>query len=314
MILEKETFKEFGYYSKDLKPQSHKLVINKCDECGGIRKSIFRIAYPHCKSCGKHGERSANYGKSMTNEQKLKISKTKKERFQSGEIIHWATGLTKETDERIANAAIKNSISHKGMKVWNKGLTAKEDSRILSAERNLMYGKHCSEETKKKISDKNKGRKLNHRIDCGCCACKSKRGELSGKNHPEYGKIWTEEARRKLSMTLRNMEYDENNWNGFANTESMKIRKSKKIIIWRKSVYERDNYTCQLCKHKHGRNLNAHHIKVFKDYPEERLDVDNGITLCEECHYIIHYIGKHYNFDNKYIKMKRCDMNLTTIA
>lgn len=51
---------------------------------------------------------------------------------------------------------------------------------------------------------------------------------------------------------------------------------------WRKAVYERDNYTCQECGSKRG--LNAHHVKQWVSYPALRFDVNNGITLCEECH------------------------------
>ena len=51
---------------------------------------------------------------------------------------------------------------------------------------------------------------------------------------------------------------------------------------WSKMVRERDNYTCQRC----GKPGNiAHHIKPKKAYPLLMLDIDNGICVCEDCHY-----------------------------
>jgi hypothetical protein len=52
---------------------------------------------------------------------------------------------------------------------------------------------------------------------------------------------------------------------------------------WRLAVLERDLYTCQECG-KTGCKFCIHHIKSYKDYPELRIDINNGITLCEDCH------------------------------
>lgn len=51
---------------------------------------------------------------------------------------------------------------------------------------------------------------------------------------------------------------------------------------WRKKVFKRDNYTCRECGEK--RYLQAHHIKQVALFPELMFDVDNGETLCKECH------------------------------
>lgn len=66
------------------------------------------------------------------------------------------------------------------------------------------------------------------------------------------------------------------------------IRASEEYKEWRKAVFERDDYTCQLCG-AHGVRLNAHHKKPFATYPELRTETDNGITLCESCHKKVHH-------------------------
>ena len=52
---------------------------------------------------------------------------------------------------------------------------------------------------------------------------------------------------------------------------------------WRKRVFERDNYTCQICKVR-GTYLEADHIKPFAYFPELRYELSNGRTLCRPCH------------------------------
>ena len=61
---------------------------------------------------------------------------------------------------------------------------------------------------------------------------------------------------------------------------------------WRSRIFERDNWTCQTCgkRSKVGEPvyLEAHHIKGWSKYPKLRYELSNGITLCRECHKLIH--------------------------
>jgi 5-methylcytosine-specific restriction endonuclease McrA len=74
------------------------------------------------------------------------------------------------------------------------------------------------------------------------------------------------------------------NWKGGISKSYRKgYRDNLAYEEWRKTVFERDDYTCQGCGIT-GVYITAHHIKSFAKYPELRLEVSNGITLCEECH------------------------------
>jgi len=72
-------------------------------------------------------------------------------------------------------------------------------------------------------------------------------------------------------------------WKGGITSEEEKIRVSIEYELWRNAVRTRDNWTCQSCKVAGGK-LHIHHIKSFTSFPELRLAIDNGITLCIECH------------------------------
>lgn len=72
-------------------------------------------------------------------------------------------------------------------------------------------------------------------------------------------------------------------WKGGVTPIHEKIRKSNEYVIWRNAVFERDNYTCIWCGQR-GEKLNADHIKPFSQFPELRLAIDNGRTLCVDCH------------------------------
>lgn len=68
---------------------------------------------------------------------------------------------------------------------------------------------------------------------------------------------------------------------------SKRDRSSLKYKDWRAAVFKRDKYTCKMCGSK--KNLQAHHIIPWRDCNEnQKYNVDNGITLCENCHLKAH--------------------------
>lgn len=84
-------------------------------------------------------------------------------------------------------------------------------------------------------------------------------------------------------------------WKGGLTSKSKRIRNSGKFREWRLMVFGRDNYTCQVCKER-GCYLEAHHILPFSQFPKERFNINNGITLCEKCHH------KTYSYGNKVLQ------------
>lgn len=96
-------------------------------------------------------------------------------------------------------------------------------------------------------------------IKCGCG-----RTSNSGENSPHWNPNKTQEER--ISQRGYPEYYD-----------------------WRKSIFKRDDYNCQCCG-KHGHRLNAHHLYNYSDHKDLRIDINNGITLCKECHKKYHSI------------------------
>lgn len=73
------------------------------------------------------------------------------------------------------------------------------------------------------------------------------------------------------------------NWQNGKTNELKILRNSLQYKEWRKSVFERDNYTCQECGQVGG-NLNADHVKQFAHFANLRFNLNNGRTLCVGCH------------------------------
>lgn len=76
------------------------------------------------------------------------------------------------------------------------------------------------------------------------------------------------------------------NWAGGVTPENEKIRKSIKYKEWRMKVLRRDHFKCINCGHKGNgkyKDLIVDHIKPFSKYPELRMSLGNGRTLCAKC-------------------------------
>lgn len=56
---------------------------------------------------------------------------------------------------------------------------------------------------------------------------------------------------------------------------------------WAKDVKEQANYTCDCCG-VYGVKLHSHHLNDWHTHKELRLDVSNGVCLCESCHKEFH--------------------------
>ena len=87
----------------------------------------------------------------------------------------------------------------------------------------------------------------------------------------------------KVNLKIRGI--NNHNWKGGITPINKKIRESLEYEEWRTKVFERDLYTCQSCG-EIGGYLQADHIKRFAEYPDLRLNIDNGQTLCIKCHRI----------------------------
>ncbi len=215
----------------------------------------------------------------MTEEHKQKIKQKLKGRHLST-ITEFKKGhkFSPEILEKIKQALKGNIPWNKGLTgvmpiPWNKG---KKEIRpdVIKKMSEARRNKTLSEETKKKISQSNRGKKKKYKI-----------------SKEQLSKIRKEQYRKQI------LNGKHPRWKGGITPLVEQIRHCFKYRQWRSDVFTRDDFTCQNCGIR-GSILNAHHIKEFNKIIEENniktfqeaLDCDelwninNGETLCKECH------------------------------
>lgn len=252
-------------------------------------------------------------GQHCTEEMKKKLSVARKGKypihlkqfaFQKGQHhsvnteFKGGTKLIEETRKKISEAMKGRKFSEEHKKNISKSLKLLR-RHISEAQKKLLKeyrtGSHLSEETKIKISEGLRGEKNPNW---------GKRGELSpifgrfsgiknpmwGMVSPMKGRHHSEEAKKKLSEAHKGKNNGligekHPNWQG---GKSFEPYTTDWTITLKRSIRERDNYTCKICGKIQGKGervFPVHHI----DYNKNNCNPNNLITLCLRCHLETNY-------------------------
>jgi endogenous inhibitor of DNA gyrase (YacG/DUF329 family) len=211
----------------------------------------------------------------------------------------------KETNFKNIRKGYYKFCSHKCVSTAQKGKhhseeTKKKMSDAQKGKNNHNYGKHLSEEIKKKMSDANKGKHHSEKT----------RKKISDANK---GKHFSEDTRKKISKAkkgkhrseetkkkISDANKGENNpsYKGgislkeFKDTHGMEPEEWKKLA---QEIRKRDKFICQYCGKKNATDV--HHIIP------RRIRIDNSpdnlITLCRSCHMRIEHLTDIYLAEGK---------------
>ena len=169
---------------------------------------------------------------------------------------------------------LKISEGNKGPR-WSdsdKKRMSKQRKGLLVGEKNGMFGKNHSEETKLGMSKDRSG------SGNAMFGKKHSKESLEKMRMIKLGKKLSEKTKRKMGAWQKGE--NNNNWNGGSSFEPYGTEFNNKL---KESVRKRDNYTCQECGIKQIElfyKLNVHHI----DYDKQNNVPENLISLCSSCH------------------------------
>lgn len=171
-------------------------------------------------------------------------------------------------------------------KYWlGKKLSPEHKEKIKKNNPKYWQGKHLSEEHRRKLS----------LLKIGKTHTKEAREKMSlsqkGRKHSKETKDKIGKAHkgvRRPQQSLRQKGANSHLWKGGITPVNLLIRSSAEYKLWREAVFKRDDYMCIWCGLRSRRGikvyLHADHIKPFAHFPALRFAIDNGRTLCKDCH------------------------------
>lgn len=188
---------------------------------------------------------------------------------------------SEDAKKRISDSCKKNGVGR-----WNKGTSYNK-------------GRPVSPDTRKKISDSLKGRKMPYVSEANSKRVYSDSTKLL--RSLVMKKNW---SNPKFRERLISSVTGENNprwvFDRTAYQEKCRIRGTLEWKNWRETIFKRDNYTCQDCG-QIGGCLEPHHIIPIRVDQSKLFDLRNGITLCRTCHKKTMF--KEENFQERYEKI-----------
>lgn len=104
----------------------------------------------------------------------------------------------------------------------------------------------------------------------------------------ECRSIWRKQTHHRYWLGKR-MEAisGSNHWN-YKQDRTLLARRDERndgvYVAWRRGVWTRDKWTCRIDNIFCSGRIEAHHILAWKEYPELRYEINNGITLCHAHH------------------------------
>lgn len=197
----------------------------------------------------------------------------------------------KDTDKKLfyikkfkGNVYCSMDCYHKKLKerfpeVRSICIRCNKEFKIYPSDVKLNRGKLCSKECKDKYQV---GENASHYVPKAKRVCKQCGNSFEiyqwRLKSIERGQFCTRECRYRYMVGNKSHRYTE----GKYATEDLTARSRRAIQHWKKAVLKRDKHTCIGCGTIE--NLEIHHIKPYSTHIELRTDIDNGQTLCEDCH------------------------------
>ena len=231
----------------------------------------------------------------------MNIEECKKKKVGRPKGIPMSEEFRKKCRERIFSKETREKLrlSHLGKKYKAMSdIGRKNLSDSKKGKPNGHLGLHHTEATKKKMRESALRKPPMSEIT------KKKLSDLS------RGHVLSEESKKKIGDSHRGEK--SYLWKGGITPTVKLIRRCFKYRQWRSDVFTRDDYTCQECN-KRGYSLEAHHIKTFskliEEYKikttdeaincEELWNINNGITLCVNCHKKTDTYARNSKYINK---------------
>jgi hypothetical protein len=297
---------EFEVKFHDLTNGSHCIIEYKCDYCGQIKETVYKLYIRNHKTVVKDSCSNCAY---------KKTTEVMKAKYGVSNAFLFESSKQKSKDAILLDQEfVKKEFNKRGYEILdryknNRTKISFRCSKHLDQIQQITYNsfqrgsgcKICGRE-KIKIS------KIKHSLEqvahdftkMGFTLLEEKYESIERpmkcicNHHPNiiqmktYDSIYLRHGCKYCAIEKRTGK-GHPRWNPNLTDEERAIgRRYKEYIEWRIAVFMRDKHRCQCCGEKKSGKINAHHIYNYSNNKYLRTTLENGITLCEDCHIGFH--------------------------